>query len=372
MTKPSRAALTAAALALTLVPLAGPARAGGEHPRAHHELSWELLDTPADTARLRGLAPVGARVVWASGSEGTVLRSTDAGRSWSSVGPPGTGSLQFRDIEASSAERAVVLSIGPGEESRVYVTDDGGHTWAESFRNTDPAAFYDCLTFTTPRVGYAMSDPVDGRFRVIRTRDGGHSWEVMDSTGMPPARDGEFAFAASGTCLQSDAAGNLHLATGGVDPARVFTSRDGGDTWTVADSPVAGGPSAGIYSLSFQGRRGVAVGGDYAAPEAAEGNAAWTADGGRTWHTPRGTGLGGYRSGSAWAGRSWPGRFGSHPSRAGGTVLAVGPTGSDVSRDGGRSWSAFDTGSFDSVECVASGPCYASGEKGRVAVLRAR
>jgi photosystem II stability/assembly factor-like uncharacterized protein len=362
MTKPSRAALAAAALALTLLPLAGPARASGDHSRADRDLSWQLRETPTDTARLRGLAPVGSRVVWASGSGGTVIRSVDGGSTWSSVGPEGTPALQFRDIEASSADHAVVLSIGPGEDSRVYATADGGQTWSESFRNPDPAAFYDCMAFTSRTVGYAMSDPVDGVFRIIRTEDGGNTWEVMDSAGMPPARDGEFGFAASGTCLQSDSAGNLHLATGGVDPARVFTSRDGGDSWSVVDTPVAGGASAGIYSVSFRGQRGVAVGGDYAVPDAADRNAAWTADGGRTWHAPTGQGLGGYRSGSAWVNRDW----------GGGAVLAVGPTGSDVSRDGGRSWSAFDTGSFDSVECVEGGPCYASGEKGRVAVLRTR
>jgi hypothetical protein len=61
-----------------------------------------------------------------------------------------------------------------------------------------------------------------------------------------------------------------------------------------------------------------------------------------------------YRSGSAWA--------------RGDTALAVGPTGSDLSFDGGRTWKKFDTGSFDAVECVGSA-CWASGEQGRVATL---
>ena len=126
------------------------------------------------------------------------------------------------------------------------------------------------------------------------------------------------------------------------------------------DTPVAGGASPGIYSVSFRGQRGVAVGGDYAVPDAADRNAAWTADGGRTWHAPTGQGLGGYRSGSAWVNRDWGGGARGRPDRL------------DVSRDGSRSWSAFDTGAFDSVECVEGGPCYASGEKGRVAVLCTR
>ena len=78
---------------------------------------------------------MGSRVVWASGGGGAVIRSVDGGSTWSSVGPRRTPALQFRDIEASSADHAVVLSIGPGEDSRVYATADGGQTPGKSFRN---------------------------------------------------------------------------------------------------------------------------------------------------------------------------------------------------------------------------------------------
>jgi photosystem II stability/assembly factor-like uncharacterized protein len=319
------------------------------------KLSWQLVDT-GSTARLRGLSPVSGEVAWASGTLGTVLRTVDGGRTVESVGPAGTGALQFRSLYASSADHAVAVSIGDTPDAfRAYVTDDGGRTWTTSLQNADPSAFYDCLTFTDKQTGYILGDPVDGKFQVFRTTDGGHSWELMPSEGMPAARSGEFAFAASGTCIQSNDRGDLFIASGGVDPARVFRSTDGGATWTVQDSPVAGSGSGGIFSLSFgHGRGGVAVGGDFNAPTAAVSNAAYTTDGGRTWSA--GSGLGGYRSGSSWLGRGHGG------------VLAVGPTGSDVSRDGGRSWTAFDTGSFDAVECTPTG-CWASGEQGRLARL---
>ncbi len=120
---------------------------------------------------------------------------------------------------------------------------------------------------------------------------------------------------------------------------------------------MAGGASAGIFSVDFRdARRGVIVGGDFAAPAGAVDNAAWTDDGGATW-TKSTVNPTGYRSGSAWV-----------PGTAR-TVLAVGPTGSDVSTDGGRMWSTFDTGSFDAVECTNDGACWASGEQGRVGIL---
>jgi photosystem II stability/assembly factor-like uncharacterized protein len=316
--------------------------------------SWQLSPTGV-TARFRGLAPVSDKVAWVAGSAGTILRTLDGGSSWASVGPAGAAELQFRDIEAFDAEHAVALTIGEGEDSRLYATSDGGATWAETFRNTEPTAFYDCVTFLDRWHGLALSDPVEGKFRILATSDGGQSWAVRPTAGMPDALPGEFAFAASGTCLVSTG-GRAYFATGGGVAARVFSSANGGRTWSVTDSPIPSGPSAGIYSLAFRDpQHGIAVGGDYAVPDAAPDGSATTRDGGRTW-TVSGTVPGAYRSGSAWI--------------DGTTALAVGPTGSDLSRDGGKSWTGFDTGSFDAVACAGRGACWASGEQGRVAVLK--
>lgn len=354
--------LAASALAAgALVATAAGASATPAHPNGPR-LAWKVLTTPTATARLRGLSVVSASVVWASGTEGTVLRSVDGGRTVQSVGPPGTADLQFRSLYASSADHAVAVSIGNTPDAfRVYVTDDGGRSWRITQQNTDPNGFYDCATFTSPRVGYILADPVNGKFGVLKTVDGGQSWRMLPSAGMPAARDGEFAFAASGTCIAHDARGDLFIGSGGVDPARVFRSTDGGLTWSVQNVAVAAGASSGIFSLSFSqpgwgptAGFGVGVGGDYVATDATANTAVWTADAGRTWHPA--SGLGGYRSGSAWI--DWL-PF---------AVLAVGPTGSDVSWNGGRSYTTFDTGSFDGVDCVP-GACYASGENGRLARL---
>ncbi|WP_203833025.1 WD40/YVTN/BNR-like repeat-containing protein, partial [Actinoplanes regularis] len=314
------------------------------------KLAWRLSDT-GSTARFRGLAPVSSSVAWVAGSAGTILRTIDGGRSWSSVGPADAAQLQFRDIEAFDARHAVALTIGSGTDSRIYTTSDGGRTWSRTFQNEDAAAFYDCLTFLDHRHGLALSDPVDGRFRILATRDGGRTWSVLPSAGMPPALDGEFAFAASGTCLVS-AGGRAFFATGGGATARVFSSGDLGRTWRVATTPIPSGPSAGIYGLDFRDpHHGLAVGGDYTIPASAPSGAAVTRDG-RSW-TVATSPPGEYRSGVAWFGR---------------LAFAVGPTGSDLSSDGGLTWRRFDTGSFDAVACVRH-TCWASGEQGRVARL---
>jgi photosystem II stability/assembly factor-like uncharacterized protein len=319
--------------------------------------AWELLPT-GSTARLRGLDAVSRNVAWASGSEGTVLRTTDGGQTWSNVSPPGTSELQFRDVEAFGNNHAVILAIGPGDASRVYRTEDAGASWELTFQNDDPDAFYDCMAFFNRNRGLALSDPVDGKFRIIATADGGRSWEVVPNDGMPDAIPGEFAFAASGTCLVAGPGRNAWFGTGGGAEARVFHSVDGGTTWTVATTPMRSTESGGIFSLAFNdAQHGLAVGGDFATPDVAVDALALTRDGGSTWRLVGAAAPDGYRSGSAWV----PGLRR--------TAIVVGPTGSDVSTDGGHTWTLFDEGSFDSVDCAPDGACWASGEAGRAARL---
>ncbi|MEU6841882.1 oxidoreductase [Streptomyces sp. NPDC046716] len=320
--------------------------------------AWQLKDTGRTDVRFRGLAAVDRSAAWLAGTKGTVLRTTDGGRRWRDVSPPAAAGLELRDIEAFDARRAVALAIGEGDASRIFRTDDGGATWTESFRNADPKAFYDCVAFFDSRHGLAMSDPVDGRFRILSTRDGGRSWSVLPSSGMPPAQSGEAGFAASGQCLVTSGPKDVWLATGGGASARVLHSADRGRTWTASATTVpAGDPARGVFGLAFRDRtHGIAVGGDYRADQPSPRAAAVTGDAGRTW-TPSTAGPPAYRSGVAWLPRG----------RAG--ALAVGPTGTDLTTDGGRTWRTVDSGSYDTVDCTRDGGCWAAGEQGRAARL---
>lgn len=356
MKKTLRMAAIAAGVLLTISQLV-PAQAVGRHGPKYE---WDLKPT-GSASQFRGLAAVSADVAWVAGSQGQVLRTVDGGRKWQNVSPPGQ-TLLFRDVEAFDADTAVVLAIGSGDASRIYRTEDGGKTWAESFRNTDPVAFYDCLDFNNKKHGLALSDPVDGKFRIAETSDGGRSWQIQSTKGMPAALPGEFAFAASGTCLVAGPGRSAWFATGGADRPRVFRTLDGGRSWKVTDSPMASGEAAGIFTLAFRGPlHGVAVGGDFATTGGAVKAASYTSDGGRSWNlVPADKAPKMYRSGSAYV----PGTLA--------TFVAVGPTGSDVSVDGGRSWKQFDDGNYDSVECAGHGfkaACWASGPKGAVARL---
>lgn len=348
-----RRPLTVLVLAITAVLVAGISPAGARP--APQLPSWRMVD-PSVTSHFRGLAAVSRTVAWLGGYTGTVLRTVDGGRTWSDVSPAGAETLQFRDISASDANHAVAMAAGEGTDSRLYSTSDGGRSWTLAYENTDPAAFFDCMSFYDRRHGLVLSDPVDGRFRILATRDGGRSWTVLPNAGMPAAADGEFGFAASGECLTTFGH-DAWFGSGGSAESHIFHSRDGGLTWSVATTPIVSGPSAGVFGLAFRTPvEGVAVGGDFAAPAAADAVAATSTRRG-AWQLSDSMPVG-YRSGVTFVPR-FPGE-----------VVAVGLTGSDVSFDAGRTWTSFDTGQFDTVACARDGACWASGDLGRVAVLQ--
>src|SRR3954466_8042036 len=167
--------------------------------------------------RLQAVSPVNAKVVWASGIGGTFALTTDGGAHWRSRVVAGAETLQFRDVEGVSEKVAYLLSAGVGTDSRIYKTEDGGDSWTLQFQNQDPNGFYDCFAFFTPRRGITMADSVNGRFPVIRSTDG-RTWNDIGDN-LPRAQDGEFAFAASGTCIATQGERRAWIGTGvGKDP----------------------------------------------------------------------------------------------------------------------------------------------------------
>jgi photosystem II stability/assembly factor-like uncharacterized protein len=264
------------------------------------------------TENLRGASAVSRQIAWASGTHGTYLRTTD-GRTWISAQVPGAESLDFRAVVAFSADEAFVMSAGPGDQSRIYHTSDAGRNWQLQFTNKNPKGFFDSMVFWDPTHGIVLGDPIPDekgqlKFELLITTDG-QTWTPIPPSQLPPAIEGEGAFAASNTCLAilTDREGhdfsraisasekkgasahggsdpNIWFATGGKS-ARVFHSPDRGQSWQVFDTPILQGPdSAGIFSISFRDPlHGVIAGGDYKHPDQDGPNLAFTNDAGKTW-----------------------------------------------------------------------------------------
>ena len=347
-TRSCRAASLCAAIPV-LLPFAGLAA------------QWHPLASPTD-AELRGLSVVSPSVVWASGQRGTVVRTIDGGRTWRRDTIPGASALDLRGIAATSPLIAHAISIG--DSSRIYRTTDGGRTWSLRWSATRAGTFLDAIRFWDARHGIAMSDPVAGRFLVLVTADGGDSWTEVATDRIPPALDGEGGFAASGSCLTVSGSSHAWFASGGAKVARVYRTVDRGRTWTVHDTPIrAATSSAGIFSIAFRDAlHGVIAGGDYQQPTLRGRNLARTSDGGRTWAlVDSAASPAGYRSAVAYV-----------PGISARLLVAVGLSGTDISRDRGASWMSVDTVAYNSVAFATPSRGWAVGPAGRIAAWSRR
>lgn len=327
--------------------------------RAQDQMSgpWAMQLTSGSKAALRGVHAVGGGIAWASGSEGTVLRTEDSGYMWQSCAlPPNAGNLDFRGIWAWDENTAIVMSSGPGDLSRLYKTTDGCSHWTLLRTNPDKDGFWDAIQFSDRKNGFLLGDPVNGQFTLLRTEDGGATWKPVESADLATGGQklGVFAASNSAMVLTGPVLGPVWAPWFGTSgPGGPFVYRGGIDcTMGIAHSdpeaclsrwdfgrgklPMAGtNASSGVFSLALRGQNAVAVGGDYTRPDESSGTAAWTADGGVHW-TAAAKPPHGYRSAVAWDAdaKAW---------------IAAGPNGSDISYDDGKTWQPLDNSSWNAL-----------------------
>ena len=327
-----------------------------------------ILEKSGTTAGLRGIHAVGGGVAWASGTNGTVLRTEDGGYEWQSCAmPPGAEKLDFRGIWAWDDNTAIVMASGTGDASRIYKTVDGCSSWKLLFTNPDKDGFWDAMVFAGRNFGWLLGDPVNRHFSLWRTTSAGKQW-LREAQGRTLRADpkSQGAFAASNTALNVNeaAAGYPLFGSGGLGGAFVYRiegvticlddcNQPPRDDWKKSITPIAAGTtSAGIFSIGANGSLIVAVGGDYTKPNESAGTAAWSADGGKTW-TAAAKPPHGFRSAVAWDAdaKAW---------------IAAGTNGSDISYDDGKTWVQLDDGNWNALSLP-----WVVGPDGRIAKLDA-
>lgn len=290
-------------------------------------------------------------VVWTSGSNGVILKSLNAGKTWQRLRVKDGEALDFRGIVAFSEKTAYLMSSGDGEKSRIYKTTDGGETWELQYADHRKEFFLDSIACLYEKECLALGDPINGKFLLLQTADGEH-WNPLPTENMPAALPGEGAFAASNSCLLFSGE-DILFGTGGT-AARVFHSTDGGLSWTVARTPlVQGNASSGIFSLSrTESDRMIVVGGDYKDPNYSERIAATSVDNGKTWQLAA-RHPGGFRSALALLDD--------------GRLVAVGPTGEEVTEDSGVHWKHTDSVNLNAVAILDVETGWAVGPHGTIA-----
>ncbi len=327
---------------------------------APSEAQWWKVQTSGLDTNLRGVSAaytpdakgVPVPVVWASGSNGVILKSSDEGKTWKRLHVAGGEALDFRGIVAFNATTAYLMSSGEGDKSRIYKTTDGGGTWTLQYTDKRKEFFLDALKCVSETECVALGDPIGGKFLLLHTTDGKH-WSPLPSDNMPAALPGEGAFAASNTSLALSGDDEIFFGTGGP-AARVFHSRDRGRSWTVVETPIIHrNASSGIFSLGLdEYNRVIVLGGDYKEPNRSYRVAAYSLDGGKTWQLAAQM-PGGYRSALAHVD---DGRW-----------VAVGPTGEDITNDSGVHWKHTDSLNLNAVAILDVATGWAVGPNGTIA-----
>jgi photosystem II stability/assembly factor-like uncharacterized protein len=318
--------------------------------------------TPQQSNTVNGLisvSPVSTKVVWAAGRNGTFVKTTNGGKTWKVGVVAGAETLQFRDVQGVSERVAYLMSIPTDSNSRIYKTTDGGNTWKIQFEATDPNAFYDCFAFWGPNKGIAFADSLNGRFPVLRTLDG-NTWQDIGDR-LPTPLPGEAGFSSSGTCAATLGKRKAWLATGGTNTtARIFATRDRGQSWTTADVPLTVGTQSagGAFSVGFRdARHGYAAGGDLGTTDVVD-NFARSHDGGKTWKLTTRAPIGGAIYGAAyaidkeegWDDDNWDWDWDHHSGRGhhhgddrdGVKVVVTAPPGTAWSNDEGDTWTTLE------------------------------
>lgn len=304
---------------------------------------------------IRGLSVVDNSVAWVSGSNGWTSVTTDGGSTWKWKQIPGYEKFDFRDIEAFSGNDAIIVNAG--SPAVILLTHDGGSTWTEVYRNESADIFLDGMDFQDRSRGVIYGDPIRGKMQLLRTNDGGTSWENISDNLKVNLKEGEASFAASGTGIRALKNGKLFIVSGGIQ-SRVFVSENFGNNWNVYPCPIIQGKnSTGPFSLAFKNnKRGVAAGGDYLSDTSSINNFVLTKSGGRTWYKPQ-TAPFGYKSSVEYISSK--------------VLIATGTSGTDISRDGGKNWMKLTTEGYNVVKKAKKGSLVLlSGANGKVAIFQ--
>lgn len=313
----------------------------------------EIIHSGANTS-LRGLSVVNDNVVWVSGTNGMVGKSSNGGKNWKWMVVKGFEKSDFRDIEAFNANTAIIMAIA--EPAYILKTTDGGDTWKVVYENKTKGMFLDAMEFSDPANGIVIGDPINGKFFLAKTTDGGDTWTELPPDKRPGADSGEACFAASGTNIRYLYNKTTIFVSGGLN-TRLFYN------FSPIDLPITKGfESTGANSVAVwdnykksAGKNIIVVGGDFTKDSSAFKNCYYSHDGGKSWHQPKKS-PNGYRSCVEYLNKD--------------QVVTCGLNGVDYSIDGGRNWRPISNEGFHACRFARVGKTvYLAGSNGKIGKL---
>ncbi|NOU59118.1 WD40/YVTN/BNR-like repeat-containing protein [Marinifilum caeruleilacunae] len=306
------------------------------------------------TSTFRAIHVFNDSCIWLGGTHGNYCFTNNGGKEWKKAVVPGAEKLDFRDLHVFSKDHVVLMSCGNGLDSRIYVTKNGGESWSLSHQNTFEKAFYNGIDFWDEQNGILTSDAIDSKPYILITENAGESWDRLKPQFIPDLKEGEYAFAASGTGIVTRGVGEVWIATGGMH-SRIFYSADKGQNWEVFETPIIQGTSTeGIYSFFIDDKnRAVCVGGNYKEINECKGNVILSTDSGKSWKLADGEESVAFKECVHQLEKNvW---------------IATGPSGTAISRDNGENWKEIDKRAFHTMDYDAKSKTgFLAGDQGLV------
>jgi photosystem II stability/assembly factor-like uncharacterized protein len=317
----------------------------------------QVIINPAEIqidASFRGLSVVNDKLIWISGSNGWVGKSTDGGITWKFSQVKNFETFDFRSIYAFDANKVIIANAG--SPAHILITNNGGITWEEMYSNNAEEAFFDGVDFWDDKNGIIYGDPVKGRMLILTTANGGRTWKEIPENKRPLLEEGEASFAASGTTIRCFGKSHVAIATGGK-LSRIWISNNRGKGWKSFNTPILQGASSqGVFSMAWKDDRNVVItGGDFTKDQLKEDHVFFSRDGGISWQSPE-VPTNGYRSSVEYISKE--------------ALIATGTSGTDISYDSGKTWQLLSADGYHVVRKARYGKLVIiAGSKGRIGVV---
>ena len=198
------------------------------------ELLWTSKNTnfPNASTYPGYIDAVNQNVAWATGRDGSggaadyrvYSRTIDAGGTWESKELAyGTA---FSMIDGVSQDIAYIAAYGSGAGNSILRTTDGGDTWEVVLSGAGGASFFNVVHFFNENEGFVQGDPEGGEYELYTTTDGGDTWTRVDGADIPdPESSGEYGIVG----LYDAMGDNIWYTT---NNGYVYRSTDKGVTWT--------------------------------------------------------------------------------------------------------------------------------------------
>ena len=244
------------------------AASGGIWKTTDGGIHWEPIfdDQPVSSIGSLAVAPSDPNVVWAGTGEPFIrshisvgegiFKSTDAGKTWTRMGLEKTGRIARVIIHPTDPNTVIACALGhaygPQPERGVFRTTDGGKTWERTLFVDERTGCSDlAIDPSNPRILFAGMWQLEihtwGRESggagsgLFTSRDGGATWTRLSGRGLPAKPVGKVAVAIARSNPNRvytliETGDGIPLNGQETDKGQIWRTDDGGASWRMVST----------------------------------------------------------------------------------------------------------------------------------------